>query len=87
MIDLIGSNTSDAGILKSEDLNLEEETYKDNEFKLNLKLAEDFDFIKDNPEYDMNLKLDEITPEERQRLLTIIEKEREKNYEDGNIYL
>jgi len=31
----------------------------------------------------MNLKIKEISPEERQRLLAIVEKEREKNFEEG----
>lgn len=70
-------------MLKNEELNLDEDNLKENEFKLNLKLAEELDFIKDSSEYDMNLKINEITPEERQRLLTMVEKEREKNYEEG----
>lgn len=70
-------------MLRNEELNLDEETIKENEFQLNLKLAEELDFIKDNPEYDMNLKIKEISPEERQRLLAMVEKEREKNYEEG----
>jgi len=41
------------------------------------------DFIKDTSQYDINLNINEITPEERQKLLTMIEKEREKNYEEG----
>ena len=69
-------------MLRNDELNIDEEI-KENEFKLNLKLAEDLDFIKDSTEYDLNLKMNEISPEERKRLLAMVEKEREKNYEQG----
>ncbi len=48
---------------------------------------EELDFIKENTEYDMNLKINEISLEERQRLLAIVEQERQKNYDEGILSL
>jgi len=49
--------------------------------------VEELDFIKENTEYDMNLKINEISLEERQRLLAIVEQERQKNYDEGILSL
>jgi len=71
---------------KVEDQAQDEEYNKENEIQLDLKLAEELDFIKDGTDIDINLKLKEISPEENQRLLELIEREREKAYEQRIIY-